>query len=129
MPVTALYAALLALLFIALSIRVIGGRRSNRVSVGDGGNHELLRRMRMHANFAEYAPLALIMMGLIESMQADRWIIHALGAVLLIGRLSHAYGMSGDGHMQFRVAGMVMTFTVLAAGALLCIFGALWHGV
>lgn len=129
MPVTALYAALLALLFIALSIRVIGGRRSNRVSVGDGGNHELLRRMRMHANFAEYAPLALIMMGLIESMQADRWIIHALGAVLLIGRLLHAYGMSGDGHMQFRVAGMVMTFTVLAAGALLCIFGALWHGV
>ncbi len=129
MPVTAFYAALLTLLFIALSIRVIGGRRSNRVSVGDGGNGDLLRRMRMHGNFAEYAPLALILMALIESLQADRWIVHALGVVLLIGRISHAYGMSGDGHMQFRVAGMMMTFAVLVVSALLCAFGAIWHGV
>jgi len=60
MPITALYAGLLAPLFILLSIRVIDVRRTARISIGHGDDPELLRRMRVHANFAEYAPFALI---------------------------------------------------------------------
>ena len=64
MEITALYASLLAPLFILLSARVIGARRSAKVPVGDGGNTVLLRRMRVHANFAEYVPFALLLMAL-----------------------------------------------------------------
>ena len=50
------YAAILALLYVCLSARTIGFRRKSRVSIGDGGDQELLRAIRMHANFAEYVP-------------------------------------------------------------------------
>jgi uncharacterized membrane protein YecN with MAPEG domain len=61
MRVTALYAAPLALLFLVLSVRVIQRRRSGQVALGDGGDHLLLRCMRVQANFAEYVPIALIL--------------------------------------------------------------------
>jgi uncharacterized protein len=62
MPITAFYAALLAPLFILLAVRVIRQRRGARVAIGDGGDKLLLRRMRVHANFAEYVPFALVLM-------------------------------------------------------------------
>jgi uncharacterized membrane protein YecN with MAPEG domain len=64
MPITALFAGLLAPLYIVLALRVIGSRRSARVALGDGGDPALTRRMRVHANFAEYAPFTLLLMGL-----------------------------------------------------------------
>ncbi len=69
MPITAFYAALLAVLFLVLSFRVIGVRRGQRVEIGDGGDKELLRRMRVHANFAEYVPLALVLLALAEVLE------------------------------------------------------------
>ena len=69
MPITAFYAALLAALFLYLSVRVIGWRRDRRVEFGHGEDFELLRRMRVHANFAEYVPFAIVLMGLAESME------------------------------------------------------------
>ncbi|HAY26639.1 MAG TPA: glutathione metabolism protein, partial [Candidatus Accumulibacter sp.] len=56
------YAALLALFFVALSIRTLRLRRELRITVGDGGNPAMLRAMRVHANFAEYVPLGLILL-------------------------------------------------------------------
>ncbi|MGI9404501.1 MAG: MAPEG family protein [Hyphomicrobium sp.] len=53
MTITAFYAALLALFFVFLSIRVIGWRRVKKVELGHGDDNQLLRRMRVHANFAE----------------------------------------------------------------------------
>ena len=61
MPATPLYAALLGLIFVALSIRTIRLRRRYGVGVGDGNNTELQRAARVHANFAEYVPLALLL--------------------------------------------------------------------
>ena len=86
MPITALYAALLAPLFVLLAIRVIAARRSARVPVGDGGDAELRRRMRVHANFAEYVPFALLLMALAESLGITPWLIHVLGLALLGSR-------------------------------------------
>ena len=56
MRITSFYSALLALLFCALSLRTLLLRRKLRVAVGDAGNLQLLRAMRVHANFAEYVP-------------------------------------------------------------------------
>lgn len=94
MPITAFYAGLLALLFILLSARVIRRRRRAKVAVGDGGDTMLLRHMRVHANFAEYVPMCLLLMALAESMQTWAWFPHLTGTVLLAGRLLHAYGVS-----------------------------------
>ena len=93
MTITAFYAALLAVLFLYLSVRVIGWRRDRRVEFGHGEDFELLRRMRVHANFAEYVPFAIVLMALAESMEPPDLLVHVAGVVLVVGRLIHAYGV------------------------------------
>jgi uncharacterized protein len=122
MPITALYASLLVPLFILLSVRVLLFRRSAKITVGDGGNAMMLRRMRVHANFAEYAPMTLIMLGLAESLHAPAMVLHGCGIALIAARLCHAYGVSQQPEtFAFRVAGMAATFTVLGMLAMTCL--------
>ena len=117
MTVTPIYAAILALIYVFLSVRVIGARRSARVALGNGGNPLLLRRQRVHANFAEFVPLALILMLLAEQQATAPVKLHALGALL---RVVHAAGVSREPEQIWqRVTGMSLTFTSLVAGALI----------
>jgi uncharacterized membrane protein YecN with MAPEG domain len=121
MLTTGLYAALLGLLFVALSIRTLRLRRTLRIAVGDGGNPTMLRAMRVHSNFAEYIPLALFLVYLCEAQGANSLLVHALCIALLVGRLSHSHGVSRlDEDYRFRVAGMALTFTpiIVASGYL-----------
>ena len=122
MIITAFYAALLALLFVFLSVRVIGWRREVRVELGHGDDSQLLRRMRVHANFAEYVPFTLLLMAMAESLTAPRPLIHLAGLLLIAGRLIHAYGLSQTPHiLRYRVWGMTLTFIALSLSALLCL--------
>ena len=122
MVITATYAGLLAFLFVVLSARVIGVRRSAQIAVGDQGNVALLRKMRAHANFAEYVPFAIVLMGLGEGLQAPALVLHAMGATLLVGRLLHAIGISQiEEPLWMRVTGMLLTFSVIGSGAILCL--------
>lgn len=119
MHVTPFYAALFALLFFALSVRTIRLRRRHQVAVGDAGNAELLRAIRVHSNFAEYVPLALLLVFMLEIDGASRVLIHLLSAVLLIGRVSHAYGVRKvEEDYRFRVFGMACTFATLVGAAI-----------
>jgi uncharacterized protein len=119
MATTSLYAGLLALLYVYLSTRVIKARRTAGVGIGDAGNQQLLRAQRVHANFAEYVPLVLILMVLLEFQSQPLWLIHSTGALLLGGRLIHAYGVSQDPEIiRIRVTGMAMTFCAIITGAL-----------
>jgi uncharacterized membrane protein YecN with MAPEG domain len=93
--VTAFYAALTGLLCVALSILVIRERMRTRISIGDGGDSTLSRLTRVFGNFAEYAALALVLFALVEICRGPRWLVHALGASFVIGRLAHAYGLAG----------------------------------
>lgn len=116
--ITGLYAALLALLFIVLSVAVIKKRRQFQVALGTGGHSAIERAIRVHANFAEYTPMALILLFLAESNGLAAPWLHVLGCMLLVGRLSHAYGVSKTVEpLQFRVLGMVLTFSVIALSA------------
>jgi uncharacterized membrane protein YecN with MAPEG domain len=120
LPITALYAGILALLYVALSVNVIRTRRAAGVSLGHAGDKTLERRIRAHGNFAEYAPMGLILVGLTEGLGADVVTVHGLGAALLVGRLCHAFALtSRTPRMRARVAGMALTFAVLISGALL----------
>ncbi|GAH01977.1 unnamed protein product, partial [marine sediment metagenome] len=106
MAITAFYAALLGLFFVFLSFRVIGWRRLKSVELGHGEDSELLRRMRVHANFAEYVPFTLLLMAIAKSMTAPRPLIHIAGLILIAGRLLHAYGLSQTPHiLRLRVGG------------------------
>jgi hypothetical protein len=121
MAITAFYAALLALLFLLLSTRVIAQRREAHVEIGHGESLELLRRMRVHANFAEYVPMALLLIALAESVKAPSALLHLLGLGLLAGRLIHAYGLSQTPHiLKLRVLGATLTFVVIGLAAALC---------
>jgi len=121
MSITAFYASLLAFLFLLLSARVIAQRREARVEIGHGESPELLRRSRVHANFAEYVPLALILLVLAESLKAPSAFLHALGLALVVGRYVHAYALSQTPHvLRLRVLGMWMTLAMIGITAMLC---------
>jgi uncharacterized protein len=125
MHITALYAGLLAPVFMFLSLRVIRARRDAKVGVGDGGDKILLRRMRVQANFAEYTPFTLLLMALAESLNSWGWLLHLSGLTLLTARMIHAYGVSqSPENFRFRVNGMAMTFTSMGVLAAACIYGA-----
>ena len=112
--ITALYASLLALVFIYLSFKVIGLRRSLKVGVGDGGEKLLTKAIRVHGNFSEYIPLALLLLACFEFNGANPLWVHLLGATLLLGRFLHAAGLSNSiGATPPRVIGMILTFLVL----------------
>jgi uncharacterized membrane protein YecN with MAPEG domain len=113
------YAALLALLFVGLSVRTLRFRRKLGVGVGDGGDQQLIKAARAHANFAEYTPLCLFLIYLVETTTSATLLIHFYGVVLLAGRCVHAYGVSQvRENYKFRVFGMACTFIVLIGSAI-----------
>jgi uncharacterized membrane protein YecN with MAPEG domain len=125
MTVTPLYAGLLALWFLVLSARVISGRRAG-IPIGDGGDPTLLRAIRGHGNFAEYVPLVLVMMVILELSRFSIYAIHLIGVLLLVGRLLHGYALSFTERFKFgRFWGIILTFLALLIAAVLCI----WQGI
>ena len=119
MVFTPIYAAILGLGFVGLSFLTLRLRRQNKIALGDGGNPQLLRAIRVHSNFAEYVPIALILIYMTESIGAPIYLIHFLGISLLIGRLSHAWGVSQENEdFKFRVFGMIATFNAIIVSSL-----------
>jgi uncharacterized membrane protein YecN with MAPEG domain len=121
--ITALYAALLGVLIVVLALRVVLGRRSSRVGIGDGGNHELIRRIRAHGNAIENVPLALLLLLVAELTGVDAAWLHACGIVLVLGRLLHASGLSRHAGTSFgRFAGTLMTWLAMLAMCLVLLW-------
>ena len=123
---TAFYAAILALVYLGLSGWVMAGRLSGNVLHGDGGDADLQKRIRSQANFGEYVPIALILIGLLEGRGASHTIVQALLIALLVGRLLHPVGMFAPANSprQFacRGGGILLTFgAVLVAAVLLLV--------
>jgi uncharacterized membrane protein YecN with MAPEG domain len=118
LAITGTYAAALTALYLLLSARVILFRRKNRINLGDGNDPEMLRRIRAHANFAEYAPLGIVLMGIAEMQGEAAWWLHGLGLMLLVGRLLHGVNFTfALKSMQMRSGGMLLTLLALALGA------------
>jgi uncharacterized protein len=92
--VTPLYALPIALIYLVLWFRVTSMRSAVGVSYGDGGNPDLLKRMRQHGNCAEWSSFVLILMILAEGMGAPALYLHISGALLLIGRMAHPFGLT-----------------------------------
>lgn len=121
LTITLTIAGAATLLNLWLGVRVSQLRRRHKVSVGDGGNPAVAARMRAHANFAEYAPFFLILLGLVEMARgAETW-LWGVAILFVAGRLMHPFGMDRPAPNALRVAGMIATWLallVLAAYAL-----------
>ena len=120
--VTVLYAGLNGLLVLVLALRVTLCRRTARISFGTGGNSELERRIRIHANAIENIPLVLILMGFIEFYHRSAFLVHGLGIALTLGRMLHAWGLTRSSDLSFgRAAGMSLTWLALLVGSVVAI--------
>jgi uncharacterized membrane protein YecN with MAPEG domain len=123
--ITPIYAGLLALWFFVLSYRVIR-LRGHGISLGDGGDPELLRRIRAHGNFSEYVPFILLMIGMLELSHFPAILLHVLGLTLLVARLLHGYALSFRESFKFgRFWGTALTFLLLVVCGALCLYQAL----
>lgn len=123
MHITGLYAALAALLVVVLALRVILRRKSARIGIGDGGDHELAKRIRAHANAVEYLPIGLILLLLVELGQTRPIVVHAFGITLVAGRVLHAFGMSRSSKLSVgRALGIVLSILVILAMAVLLLW-------
>ena len=118
------YAASLALIFVFLSGHVIRGRREQKVAIGAPRAGDLERRVRVHANFAEYTPFALVLIAMAEIRGAPPYVLHTVCLALLLGRVCHAWGVSqADEDFRFRAAGTAMTLAAIVGAALELVMG------
>ncbi len=116
--VTAYLAAFFGVFLTVLTMRVIVGRVKLKVSIGDGGNPEMTKRIRAHGNFTEQAPMGLIMLAMAEMVGAPHRAVVALAIILLVGRLAHAWALSRSlGVNLMRQAGVVLTAIFMIATA------------
>ena len=113
--ITITITAALALINLWLSIRTGQARQAAKVSIGDGGNAQLTARMRAHANFNEYVPIALILIALIDIYGHNTRLLWLLGIALVIGRILHPFGMDRPSPNPFRITGILLTYVVTVA--------------
>ncbi len=110
-PASLAYAGVMALLSVLLAnqvlyVRLRGGR------VPDWKPHAT---ERTQANFVENAPLALVLLYLLETAGAGSIAVHVLGCSLVALRLLHAWGMSAyPGANYPRLIGAQGTFLLLS---------------
>lgn len=96
LAITSLYAALLALVLVALAFGVGQRRLATGISILHGDDLELATRIRRHANFTEWVPMALILLAALELDGAGPGLLHGLGGALLLSRILHPIGLRHD---------------------------------
>ena len=113
--VSCLYAGILGLVLVALSAQVVLARRRYRVRLGTGTEEGMQQAMRVHANFAEYVPLAVVLLVLAEIQGLPGPALHGAGMLLVVSRVLHAVGLSQrPGYSFGRFYGTAGTWTVIA---------------
>ena len=122
MPITALYAGLLSLVFLGLTLQVARARGRSKVSFGTGGDRMLERAVRAHANYSEFVPLALVLLALAEALGMSGWALHLLGLLLVAARVAHGIGISREpdiAALRGLGAGLTLLVILLAGVSLL----------
>jgi uncharacterized membrane protein YecN with MAPEG domain len=126
LPITSLYAALLGLILVALSWGVVQIRLAREVSLGTEGHDDLNVAQRRQGNFIEYVPMAVILLALVEFSGTAAWIVHTLGATLVVARAIHPFGLAVEfGLRPARFLGASATWIVIVVESGLLIVGQL----
>jgi len=116
LPVALTTSGAAALINLWLGWRVGQVRISEKISIGDGGNPRLIARMRAQLNFAEYAPIVLLLIALIEFAVGTQLWLWIAAAAFIVGRVLHGFGM--DGWRPGRQIGILLTMLIMAGLAL-----------
>lgn len=129
--ISAMYVGVFGFMLIFLSARVSMVRHKHRVALGDCGDVEVLRAIRVQQNFVEYVPIFLIGLVVLEVTGYDDAFIHYLALAMLIGRIFHVIGVgyieniTNKGrksiNLGFRIAGMTLTYLSLITSSALLI--------
>jgi uncharacterized membrane protein YecN with MAPEG domain len=126
-PITSLYAALAALLLLALAGLVVRARWRYRTGLGIGTEPAMERAVRVHANFVEYVPLTLVLLLLAELASGPAGLLHACGATLIVCRVLHAYGLSQTSGRSFgRFWGTAGTWAVILVLSVTLLWRSIW---
>jgi len=127
LPTTLCLAAAAAVLNLWISLRVGRARHAAKISVGDGGDERLLRRMRAHSNFIENTPLVLILIAVVElSGKGGAWLA-VVGGIYMLGRVAHALGMDGGSAQPLRGGGTLITMLTQLGLAVVAVLIATGH--
>lgn len=129
LPITLTITGAAALLNIWLARRVGQMRLTHKVSIGDGGNEALIARMRAQANFIEYTPFVLILIGLIELAEGSQLWLWIVGVAYILARIAHGFGMDRPrpDPLRLRTIGIILTALILFGLALYAIILPYWH--
>jgi uncharacterized protein len=124
LPITLLTTSILLLVFLALTVRVLGARQSSKIVLGTGSAEvvkigdaydgaSLLARTRAHANFAEFVPISLLALALLELHKASHWLIVGAAVSLVAARVAHGIGMNYEAPNPWRFGGAAVQFAWL----------------
>jgi uncharacterized membrane protein YecN with MAPEG domain len=114
-------AGLIGALAVLLTLHVGRMRTTKKISLGDGGDAEMVAAIRAHGNLIEFAPLCLLIIWLLNGPFGHRTIA-VMGIILLVSRVLHAGGMLGLIPMG-RVAGATGTTVLLAVASIMLVLG------
>ncbi len=114
MEITLLYASLLTILAIFLAIKVGMNRVETNIMTGEGESSMLLQSVRAHGNLIEYAPLALILLALLEMQNVSDYMLHLCGSLFFLARILHAYGVTiSRESTPYRLVGALGTWLIM----------------
>ena len=114
MEITLLYTSLISILVIFLAFKTGLVREKTNTMLGEGDSAELLQSVRAHGNLIEYAPLALILLALLEMQDIQDWVLHLTGSLFFLSRILHAYGISiSRESTPYRLIGTLGTWVIM----------------
>lgn len=120
-----LYSGLFGLIYIYLSAEVTKLRLKYQVYLGHGGHLDLLKAIRIQGNFAEYVPFTMFLLFLSELIGGRSWMIHLMGAILVIARILHVIGLRNtEGPSLYRFFGITLTWSVILVFSIFCLVSA-----
>jgi uncharacterized protein len=128
LSVTPVVAALCAALHCVLTGLVVQRRRQTGIDFLDGGDRVLQRRIRAHGNLSETVPIALVLLALLELQGGGTPVLATLGALLLSGRIVHAWALVRADSKRARIVGMVLTVASISIAATMNLWGVLARG-
>ncbi len=92
--IAALYAGLIGVLLLFLAALVSRLRRARRVSLGDGGDRDLARAIRVHGNAVEWAVPGMVLLLVPEAQPGQPAAPAPVRVALVVGRVLHAIGLT-----------------------------------
>jgi hypothetical protein len=117
--ITIVFAAIFGILHVIFTLRVGLYRASNKISLGDGGDKVLLKRMRAHGNFTENVPIGLLLLLLNELNGLSEKYLILLGSLFLLARITHYLTIVARLPFIIRPLSMVLTLGVILASSIL----------